>query len=66
MQRNWRASLPCLSNVPVGCMAGNMTCMPGALRGLAAVLGRSPRACLVPCYVILIRAFLRYFGSPCT
>ena len=65
MLRSWRACLPCLSNGPVRCVAGLAPYIPGMLWGLAAVLGRPPRACLVPCCVIPIGAFLRYSGSPC-
>ena len=66
MQCNWRACLPSLSGVSARRMAGILTCMPGALQGLAAVLGRSPRACSFPSNVIIITALLQYCDRPCT
>ena len=66
MQRNWRARLPGLSGVSAGRVAGNMTCMPGALQGLAAVLGRLLRACPSLSHGILITGLLQHSGSPCT
>ena len=65
MLRNRRIRLPGLGGLPARRMAINFPCLPGALQGLAAVLGRLPRACPVPSHGILITAFLQYFGSPC-